>query len=146
MLRFERPILALATGHAIAGGAVLLMCCDRRFAVRGPYRFGLREVAVGIPMPAAICELARAWIAPARQLEAIAQARTYEPEQAAALGFLDEVIDAEGAWERALDEANTLASLPNPAFVRTRLALRASVIRRLEEGVEIAFENVSPLG
>jgi enoyl-CoA hydratase len=135
LLTFPRPVVALSTGHAIAGGAVLLLCCDRRIAVEGAYQTGLREVAVGIPMPDAVSELAKLWVPPRRWMEAIAHGRLYDQLHAIDAGFIDVVAPAEDAERRALAEAARLADLPNPAYERTKRYLRKDVLKALEGGV-----------
>ena len=37
-----------ANGHALAAGAILLMCSDLRIGSRGDYRIGLPEVTIGM--------------------------------------------------------------------------------------------------
>src|SRR5204863_9086655 len=41
---FPKPVVAAVTGHALAGGCVLLLTCDFRLGAAGPYRIGLHEV------------------------------------------------------------------------------------------------------
>ena len=49
---FPRPVVAAVNGHAIAGGMVLALCADHRVgSTEG--RYGLTEVAVDVPYPAA---------------------------------------------------------------------------------------------
>jgi 3,2-trans-enoyl-CoA isomerase len=48
------PIAAAITGHAPAGGTVLVLFCDWRVVAEGEWRIGLSEVAVGLAMPPVI--------------------------------------------------------------------------------------------
>src|SRR5262249_51207159 len=48
---------AAVNGHAIAGGLITALVCDFRVAACNPARFGLNEVPIGIPMPAAYVEI-----------------------------------------------------------------------------------------
>src|SRR5687768_15008226 len=34
------PLIAASTGHALAGGALVLLCSDIRIGAEGPYRIG----------------------------------------------------------------------------------------------------------
>ena len=52
----EVPVAAAITGHSPAGGAVLSLFCDWRVMADGPYRIGLNEVRVGIPMPILVAD------------------------------------------------------------------------------------------
>jgi hypothetical protein len=46
------PVVASCTGHALAGGAILLLCADYRIGRAGSYRLGLNEVGIGMPFRA----------------------------------------------------------------------------------------------
>ena len=55
-----KPIVMACTGHAIAGGVLLLLCADHRVGVAGDYKLGLNETAIGMPLPVFALELAKA--------------------------------------------------------------------------------------
>ena len=57
IFRYPRPTVAAVNGHAIAGGLITALDCDFRIAARKPAKFGLNEVPIGIPMPAAYVEI-----------------------------------------------------------------------------------------
>lgn len=46
-----KPVVAAITGHAIAGGCILALCCDYRFISEGRKLMGLNEVKLGVPVP-----------------------------------------------------------------------------------------------
>jgi enoyl-CoA hydratase/carnithine racemase len=46
-----KPTIAVITGHAIAGGAILALCCDYRFIAEGRKLMGLNEIRLGVPVP-----------------------------------------------------------------------------------------------
>lgn len=46
-----KPTIAAITGHAIAGGCILALCCDYRFIAEGRKLMGLNEIKLGIPVP-----------------------------------------------------------------------------------------------
>ena len=52
-----QPIIMACEGHAVAGGAVLLLTADERIGIQGDHKLGLNEVAIGMPLPVAIIEL-----------------------------------------------------------------------------------------
>src|SRR5262249_20639406 len=56
---FPRPLVAAVNGHAIAGGAILMLACDQRLLAQGTAQIGLTEVRVGVLFPAWALEIAR---------------------------------------------------------------------------------------
>src|SRR4030095_13824062 len=57
IFQYPRPTVAAINGHAIAGGLITALDCDFRVAARKAAKFGLNEVPIGIPMPAAYVEI-----------------------------------------------------------------------------------------
>ena len=45
------PTACAMTGHAVAGGNVLALTCDFRFAAEGKKLIGLNEATIGLPVP-----------------------------------------------------------------------------------------------
>jgi enoyl-CoA hydratase len=124
LLFLPRPVVAALNGHAIAGGCVLACACDRRLAARGPGRIGVTELLVGLPFPAAALEALRAVLTPSRLAEAVLTGRTWLPEEAAAIGLVDEVVPAEDLAARAQATAEALAAIPSASFALTKRQLR----------------------
>ena len=48
---FPKPTVAAITGHAIAGGFILALCCDYRIIGKGRKLMGLNEIKLGVPVP-----------------------------------------------------------------------------------------------
>lgn len=46
-----KPTIAAITGHAIAGGCILTLCCDYRYIAEGHKLMGLNEIKLGLPIP-----------------------------------------------------------------------------------------------
>ncbi|GIW71015.1 MAG: enoyl-CoA hydratase [Planctomycetota bacterium] len=145
LLASPRPVVMLSTGHALAGGAVLLLCADRRLGVDLDYQYGLREVPMGIPMPEAVLELARLWIPPPLWMEAIIHGATYLTPQAVRAGLLDAVVPPEEAEAAAHQAARELAALPNPAYVESKRRLRAPALQALGRGVPVDLSRARRL-
>jgi len=132
---FPAPTVAAVNGHAIAGGGVLTLCCDRRLMSRGSVRIGLPELKVGVPFPTLVIEIIRATLAPAVAQEVVLHGATYDPEAALACGFVDEVVEPGRLVTRAAAVAAELASFPATSYRLTKERLRRPVreaIRRSE--------------
>jgi enoyl-CoA hydratase len=124
---FSRPTVAAVNGHAIAGGGVLALACDRRLMSRGTTRIGLPELKVGVPFPTLVLEIVRATLAPPVAQQVILAGATYDPEQALANGLVNEVMEPEQLLARASEAAAELASLPAQSYALTKGCLRRPV-------------------
>lgn len=125
---YERPVVIACTGHALAAGAILLMAADVRIGSAGPFKIGLNEVAIGMPIPIFAAELARDRLSRRHVTAATALATIYDPQGALDAGYFDGVVEPDGVVDAALERAAALASTLNArAFAATRTTMRASV-------------------
>ena len=129
---FPRPVVAALSGHAIAGGALLALASDVRVAADGPFQIGLREVAIGIPLPTLGCELARATLPTPSLLGAVLRGELYAPQDARRVGMVDRVVSPEELTATALIEARNLAKLPDIAFATTKRILRGEAVSKMQ--------------
>ncbi|MEM1032409.1 MAG: crotonase/enoyl-CoA hydratase family protein [Myxococcota bacterium] len=132
---FPLPLVAACTGHALAGGALLLLCCDVRIGTGGPFKIGLNEIQIGLPLPLLGRELARDRLAPSHLTEATLLAKIYDPEAACVAGYLDRVAPA-GAVEASLEAAKAFDGLSRPALAATKRELRAATVATIRDGFE----------
>lgn len=143
---FPRPVVMACTGHAVAGGSLLLLTGDRRLGVSGDFKIGLNEVAIQMTLPRLGMELARDRLAPRRLTEATLFARLYAPDEAAEVGYLDAVVEPEALMPQAMAEAQALSKLPAQAFAGTKVRLREYTLARIGERLEADFaELAAPL-
>jgi enoyl-CoA hydratase len=122
------PIAIGCTGHALAAGAILLLAADTRIGARGDFKIGLNEVAIGLRLPIFAYELARERLSKRHLVRAALQAELYDPDGAVDAGFLDRVCEAGALEETALAESRRLATLPQPAYGRTKAGLRGGLV------------------
>jgi len=115
------PIVASCTGHALAGGALLLLSADYRIGRDGPYRMGFNEVAIGMALPSFAIAIAGHRIERRFLTPTLAFAEIVTPERAVHIGLLDELAD--DPLSRACSLAETLAALPGRAFATTKRRL-----------------------
>jgi enoyl-CoA hydratase len=132
VVRFPKPMVAAVNGHAIAGGAVIMLACDYRVLARGKSRVGLTEVRVGVEFPPWALETVRFATPPQHFPMLICNGRTYLPDEALARGLVDELVDPEQLIERACAVAEELATVPAAAFTAAKLAVRRPLIEAAE--------------
>lgn len=125
------PTVAAVTGHAIAGGMILALCCDYR-VVGHAGKFGLTEVKVGAPYPAAALAVVQAELSMAAARRLALRAHLIDAATAVADGAFDEQVDDEQVVTRAVERAEELAQLPARAYIQAKLAMRSRTIAALE--------------
>jgi enoyl-CoA hydratase len=124
LLAMETPVVLAVSGHALAMGALLLLSADYRIGIRGDYRIGLNEVAIGMTLPYFGVELARARLVPSHLERAVNLAELYDPAGAVAAGYLDEAVSGEELLARASARAAQLARLDMEAHRDTKIRIR----------------------
>ncbi|MCK9489624.1 MAG: enoyl-CoA hydratase/isomerase family protein [Xanthomonadales bacterium] len=124
LARSPVPIAAAIDGHSPAGGAVLALFCDYRVMADGPFRIGLNEVEVGLPVPAWIQAALRRQIGarPAEQL--LVTGALIESRQALAVGMVDALQPPGEVLAAARDWCRNLLALPRQAMLSTRRLAR----------------------
>lgn len=127
LYNYPGPTVALVNGHAIAGGCLVMMCCDHRVCAADPrLKIGLNEVALGLQFPGAALALARRRV-PAQALdEVILGGRLYAPQDALRVGLVDEVAAAAEAVAR--QRLTELAGHPAETYAAVKRTLRAGVL------------------
>lgn len=128
---FPGPLVVACPGHAVAMGAFLTLAGDVRIGVRGAYKLGANEVAIGLVMPHVPTELCRHRLATTHFHRAVATAEMFAPDDAVTAGFLDRVVAPDELASAAHDAARRLAELPRPVFVATKQRARAPTIAAL---------------
>ncbi|MBK8197063.1 MAG: crotonase/enoyl-CoA hydratase family protein [Acidobacteria bacterium] len=121
------PVIAACTGHGIAMGCFILLGCDKRIGVPGPYRIGANETQIGMTLPVFALELCKARLNPQYMSESVINGTLFDPEEAVKAGYLDKVVPADQLLAEAMAEATRLAALPAAAFAGNKRLLRKPV-------------------
>jgi enoyl-CoA hydratase len=125
------PTVAAVNGHAIAGGGILAAACDRRVMIEGgKARIGVPELRVGVPFPPLAVEILRSAVPPPRFEELLYLGRTYQADEAKAMGLVDELAAESSLIERAAHLAREMASTPASSFGLTKRIARQPCLDR----------------
>ena len=113
---FPKPIIAAITGHAVAGGCILTLCCDYRFIGEGKKLMGLNEIKLGVPVPyPADCILRQ--IVDDRAARIILDTGDFfPPEETLKMGLVDEVMPQEHLVNKAVERVESIQSLSLDAY------------------------------
>ncbi len=142
---YPRPTVAAVNGHAIAGGLITALDCDFRVAARKPAKFGLNEVPIGIPMPAAYVEIIKYTLGDKVGALATLSGKLYTLQEAERLGFFHEVVEPEQLLATAIGYARCITPDCNTAYAMSKKALHDSVMRQIEERTG-ALDDYLPAG
>jgi len=126
-----KPVVAAVNGHAIAGGAILACAADHRLMAEPGGRVGVTELLVGVPFPPAALEIVRFALGETRARAAVVTGRTFEPPDALAAGFVDQLVPGAELSRASIDAALRLARVPADTFRLTKHQLRLPVHERL---------------
>ena len=140
---FPRPIVIGCTGHAMAAGALLLLSADYRIGVEGPFKIGLNEVSIGMPIPIVGIEMARERLTPRYLQRATLLAEIFDPSAARKAGYLDETCSAEDFEAVLRARAAHLCQLKDPAFGITRGHLRREKLRYIRQSLDADIASLS---
>ena len=133
-----KPTVAAITGHAIAGGCILALCCDYRFIADGRKLMGLNEVKLGVPVPY-IADRALSHLVGVRHARDIMEGgEFYGPEDLLDKGVVDRVLPSDQVVEEGIEWAAKLAGMPGSAYERIK---RNRVERVAAEVSECAEEK-----
>jgi enoyl-CoA hydratase len=130
IFELPRPVVAAVNGHAIAGGCVLAMQADERWMARGETRIGLTEVTLGIGLPTFVYESFAAQVGPEAIVRGAQQGGLFSPDEAARLGIVYGLEDAESLLDTALRRARELAGLGAEGYAQVKALRRRAVVER----------------
>ena len=136
------PLVIACTGHALAGGALVVLTGDLRLGAQGAFKIGLNEVSIGLPVPVLAMELARDRIVPTELARATLMAHIYAPDEAAGAGYLDAVVPGDELLARAKAEAARLGALPKTAYRATKTRLRRATIEHIRASMDADMASI----
>lgn len=143
LLTFPTPVVLAVSGHALAMGALLCLSADYRVGMRGDFKLGLNEVAIGMTLPWFGIELARNRLEETRINAAVGLAQVYAPDEAVGVGYLDEVVESEALVERATALAAGFSTLNMDAHRATKARIREKFLKQLDQALERDFSDVA---
>jgi enoyl-CoA hydratase/carnithine racemase len=107
-----KPTIAAITGHAIAGGTILALCCDYRHIAEGRKLMGLNEIKLGVPVPYLPDCIARQLLGVNKAREVLETGDFHPAEDLLRMGMVDRVLPLQGVLPNSIERANQLGSMP----------------------------------
>lgn len=137
----EIPIVAAATGHAVAAGAFLLLGCDVRIGADADIRIGANEVAIGMALPEWAITICTQRLSRRHLERSMLTARLTDGRGAVDAGFLDQVAPPDEVVDLARAEASRLGALDRPSYAEMIRRHRGAVLA--EMAAEIAADRAA---
>jgi enoyl-CoA hydratase/carnithine racemase len=122
---FPKPVIAALNGHAIAGGCMIAIACDRAMMAEGSAKISLNEIGFGSSVFAGSVEILQFRTGP-RAADVLYSGAMYSPVEAQRIGLIDEVV-ATALLDRACEIAAELGSRRPAAFASLKSLLRKPV-------------------
>ena len=133
LVSYPGPTVAALAGHAIAGGCLLALACDRRVMAAWGARLGLSEINLGIPVPAGAVHMLVA-LYPTRAAEQLVlEGDGFPGERALQFGVVERLAEPDAVLGEAVQLAGHLALRPPAAFAAAKTFLRHGLAHAMEE-------------
>ena len=137
LLSFPKPTIAAVTGHAIAGGCILTLCCDYRIIAEGRKLMGLNEVKLGVPVPYPAACILPYLVGYRNAREMMYTGNFCSPEEAFSMGLVDEVVPIEQIITKSRKKAKILSTGSAQAFAQIKMShlepIKTHIEKRLED-------------
>jgi len=133
LFSYPGPTGAAITGHAVAGGCLLALCCDLRIMATGRPRIGLSELNLGVPVPASSLLMLRERLAANVVEELVMGGDGCDADRARKLGVVHRTAEPDSVLAKTERELARLAAKPKGAFAATKRFLLGASWRRMSE-------------
>lgn len=125
----EKPLIIASGGHCMAMGAITLFTGDIRIGAEGPYKIGLNESSIGMPLPKLAVALGKSRIPSTMQTRAMAIGEVFDPQGANVAGYYDLVVPADELIKTAFTYATQIGGgVDLKAFAENKRRLRTEVL------------------
>lgn len=131
LFMLPKPLVAAVAGHAIAGGCMLTLPCDRVVMADRGAKISLNEITFGASVFAGSVEMLQ-FRAGARASEVLYSGAMYAAAEAKELGLVTDVAAPDAVVDRARTIAGELGARRPEAFASLKALLRAPVAEAME--------------
>jgi enoyl-CoA hydratase/carnithine racemase len=131
-----KPTVAGITGHAVAGGCILALCCDYRFIAEGHKLLGVNEVKLGVPVPYPGDCILRHLVDSRNSREILLKGEFYEPEESLEMGMADRILPIEEVVPASIRHVRSFGALPAGPFQAIKRNRVEPVVADIEAHLE----------
>jgi enoyl-CoA hydratase/carnithine racemase len=133
LLSFPQPVITIISGHTIAGGCILALACDYRYAKKDNFKMGLNEIKLGVPVPYIAECILKDLIGIHKTRYVCETGDFFLPEQLLTLGLIDEIVTEEELQDHAIAKINQIASNSLDAFSKIKEIRNEQILERFDK-------------
>jgi len=126
-----KPTIAALTGHAIAGGCILAICCDYRLSAAGRKLMGLNEIKLGVPVPYLTDAILHHTTGTLIARNVLETGDLFDQESSLRIGLIDRILPAETLLPEAVAMANTLSNQAPSVYALIKSTRIEPVVERV---------------
>lgn len=139
--------VAALNGSALGAGSELALACDYRFMAAGDYVIGQPEILLGFPPGGGGTQRLSRLVGTQRAITMMLEGAGLDPQSAAQIGYIDEVVDPDNLIERAVEHADRLARRVKRAVAAVKRSAYLGGSQTLEHGLHLErAEFLSSIG
>ncbi len=124
------PTICALSGHAVAGGNILALTGDYRYASAGEKKIGLNEVKLGVPVPYLADLMLRHTIGNRYATQMIFSGEFLTVADAKIIGLIDAIGSPQELEDFTMERISRIAAQPGEAFAAAKASKVEAVERR----------------
>ena len=131
LLTMPIPTFCVLAGHAVAGGCILALACDYRYAISEKRQIGLNEIKLGVPVPYLADLILRDIVGQRYASQMMFSGEFMTFSDAKVIGLVDAICEPDELEAFSIERLSTLAKYENKAFA----AIKANKV----EGIKAKY-------
>lgn len=131
-----KATIAAITGHAVAGGCIIALCCDYRYIAEGKKKMGLNEIKLGVPVPYPVDCILRQIVGFRNACEILDTGEFYLPPELLQMGMVDRVLPLDQVRQKATEKVRLLSTFSTRAFSMIKQNRTEQVEAQIQEKLE----------
>ncbi len=131
-----KPTTTAITGHAIAGGCILALCCDYRIIAEGHKLMGLNEIKLGVSVPYPADRILRDLVGARAAQEIMETGKFYSADELLKIGMVDQVVSQSTVVSSAIERSKIIGAMPESAFALIKRNRIEPVVEQISKSLE----------
>ncbi len=129
LFSLKKPTMSVLEGHTVAGGAVLALMADYRYAAQSEKQFGLNEIKIGVPVPYLTSLVIHAITSPKYAKEMLYTGEFVPFTKGCEIGIIDKIMPNKDLQKSAHEKISQLTHHNNNTFI----AMKNNQIEKIQE-------------